>query len=93
MFSKVRQSFDVNEMVKAILECPGDINEGWRKPLGYWGTVVRKYGLENSYFRRKGMYTAWRQNKRNIQEKYFDHEARRAAKAVRREVASNTFIL
>ena len=32
MFSKVRQSFDVNEMVKAILECPGDINEGWRKP-------------------------------------------------------------
>ena len=39
------------------------------------------------------MYTAWRQNKRNIQEKYFDHEARRVAKAVRREVASNTFIL
>ena len=35
------------------------------------------------------MYMAWRQNKNNIQENYFDHEAQRAAKAVRCEVTSN----
>ena len=39
-----------------MLQCEERLDEGWRKPGGYWGIVLTKSGLGNSKSKRKRLY-------------------------------------
>ena len=53
-----------------MLECEERFHEGWRKAEGYWGIVLTKSGFSNTSLKRKEIYTLWKRNTKNFQEKY-----------------------
>ena len=54
-----------------MVDCDEGFHEGWRKAEGYWGIVLKKSGFVNTALKRKEIYTHWKRNTRNFQEKYY----------------------
>ena len=57
-----------------MLQCKERLDEGWRKPDGYWGIVLTKSGLGNSQSKRKRLYMDWKRNFNNFRDKYFQRK-------------------
>ena len=72
VFKKRRIFLDFENTIEAMLQCEERLDEGWRKPGGYWGIVLTKSGLGNSKSKRKRLYMTWKRNLDNFRNKYFE---------------------
>ncbi|XP_028417891.1 uncharacterized protein LOC114542568 isoform X2 [Dendronephthya gigantea] len=50
------------------------IGEGWRRPEGYWGTILTKCGIRNTASRRKHLYRSWRRNTDGFKDKFLERK-------------------
>ena len=58
-----------------MVDCEGDVSEGWRRPDRFWGKVTAHCGHANTDYVRKAMYMLWYNGRSNIRENFSNRVA------------------